>query len=359
MAKNRQQGNGDGDVDDLISKVNPPENVRALLAQNRRLRQALSEYKREHGMLENMMDEVMSLIPALQPRPSVFKPQQHQSSPLTAILHVTDIHYGAMQEQDEIEGFGRFSPQIATARMHGLMKDEIQSVELHRNSFNVPSLAILITGDLVSGDIHEELRVTNAFPVPAQAIGVTQLLCEMIQMAEPHFETIDVHMITDDNHGRLTKKPQAKEAGINNWCYVAGNMLARSFHHTPNVKINVYPMNQKVVNVNGYRYLMCHGHDIMGWMGFPYYGIERRAAREALKRMNAPDFTKFDAVLLGHWHAPMRHLWYRVGGSVSGTDAFDHKQGRHAQPIQVSWFIHPKWGEFDVTEWQLNKHDPV
>ena len=60
---------------------------------------------------------------------------------------------------------------------------------------------------------------------------------------------------------------------------------------------------------------------------------------------------------MGHWHAPLEHPHYWIGGSVSGTDAYDHKNGRHADPQQVSWFVHPKWGEFDRTCWQLKKYD--
>jgi hypothetical protein len=352
--------NGNGKVDDLLNKINPSSADRALVAENKKLKSQLAEYRRDHGTLENIVYELMAAVPELKPVPVLFQPKQiHSSKPITAVLHLTDIHYGAVQHSEEIEGFGQFSPEICKARLHGLMQDQIRSVELHRNSFHVPKLAIMCTGDLISGDIHEELKITNAFPAPQQVIGMTQLLCEMIDMAAPHFEEIEVHMITDDNHGRLTRKPQAKEAGVNNFGYIVGHMLKCSMRLQPNVIVNVYPVNQKVVNVNGFRYLMMHGHDVSGWMGFPYYGIERRTAKEAMRRMNGPDYTKFDAVLMGHWHAPMRHLWFRIGGSVSGTDAYDHKSGRHAQPMQVSWFNHPEHGEFDVTEWKLAKHDPI
>ena len=78
-------------------------------------------------------------------------------------------------------------------------------------------------------------------------------------------------------------------------------------------------------------------------------------AREALKRMNAADVRKFHKVVLGHWHAPLAHPWYWIGGSCSGTDAFDHGQGRHAEPQQVTWLIHPRHGEFARTEWTLHE----
>ena len=84
---------------------------------------------------------------------------------------------------------------------------------------------------------------------------------------------------------------------------------------------------------------------------------QRKAAREALKRMNGPDMTRFDKIIMGHWHAPLEHPYYWIGGSVSGTDAHDHQNGRQAEPQQVAWMVHPKWGEFDRTCWKLRKFD--
>ena len=74
---------------------------------------------------------------------------------------------------------------------------------------------------------------------------------------------------------------------------------------------------------------------------------------EALKRLNAPDVTKFHKVLLGHWHSPLAHPWYWIGGSVSGTDALDHKQGRHSPPSQAAWMVHIHHGEFNRTDFWL------
>ena len=92
--------------------------------------------------------------------------------------------------------------------------------------------------------------------------------------------------------------------------------------------------------------------EIGGWAGFPYYGLERRAHREAIKRMTT-GLGKFDRVILGHWHAPLCHPYYWIGGSLSGTDAYDHGQGRHAAPSQAAWMVHPRHGEFDRTDFDL------
>jgi hypothetical protein len=237
--------------------------------------------------------------------------------------------------------------------MENLFQDFLDFITVQRNGYNIRNLHILCTGDYISGDI-QDLRVTNAFPAPVQAVQCGRMLASLINGLTPVFDNIHVHIVTDDNHGRLTKKPQAKEGGTNNWSYVVAKWVEHSFISTKNVTVNVIAKPWESVECCGRRYLLTHGHHVSGWMGFPYFGIERLVAREALKRMNAPDIRKFHKVVLGHWHAPLKHPNYFIGGSVSGTDAYDHGQGRYTAAQQVSWLISKKHGEFAWTEWNLH-----
>jgi hypothetical protein len=346
-------------VADVKSALKPPERVAALQAERDQVKSAFKDYKREHGQLEQLMAEVLAAVPILRVIPPVFKPSREhgQGADLAACLHVSDGHHGAKQDADEIEGFGVFSPAISRARQIGVVGDFLSWVELHRRGYSIPEARIICTGDMISGDV-QDLRVTNAFPAPVQAVEAAQILADQAAMIAPHFARVVVDVITLDNHGRMTKKPQCKEGGLNNWMYVVSKMAEVLLRAHKNVTVNTWAMPQKVINVCGRRYLLCHGHEVSGWMGFPYYGIERKAAREALKRQNGPDVTKFDKIILGHWHAPMQHPVFWIGGSVSGTDTYDHQAGRQAGPQQVSWLVHPKWGEFDRTEWNLTKYDP-
>jgi len=340
--------------------LRPPERILALQAERNQIAAAYKAYKKNHGQLEQLMAEVLVAIPSIKPKtPAYVIPEKMRAGKdVSVVVHITDSHYGEIQEESEIEGFGIYSPEISKSRQFGFIRDVLDWVEMHRLGYSIPECRILVTGDLVSGDIHDELRITNAFPAPRQAVESGEILAKQAAMMAPHFEKVIVDVITNDNHGRLTRRPQAKEGGVNNWMYVVASIAERLLNKHKNIEFNIYAQPEKVVNVQGRRYLLCHGHDVMGWAGFPYYGIERKTAREALKRMNAPDITKFDKIIMGHWHAPLAHPYYWIGGSVSGTSAFDHKNGRHAEPQQISWMVHPKWGEFDRTCWQLRKYDP-
>jgi len=346
------------DLSEVKEALRPPERLLALQAERDQISSAYKEYKKEHGQLDQLMAEVLAAIPAIKPQAPIYKPPKTKrvDRDVAVVLHVTDAHHGAVQAQDEIEGFGIFSPELSRLRQFGFVQDIMDWTELHRTVYSIPEARFLVTGDLISGDI-QDFRVTNAFPAPQQAVEAGEILAYQVSTMAPHFERVIIDIITLDNHGRMTKKPQSKEGGINNWMYVVANISRMLLSAHKNVAVNIWAQPQKVVVVNGRNYLICHGHEVSGWMGFPFYGIERKVAREAMKRMNAPDFTKFHKVILGHWHAPMTTQYFWVGGSVSGTDAHDHQEGRQAAPQQVSWMVHPQHGEFDRTEWKLSKWD--
>ncbi len=325
----------------------------------------LSNYRREHGKLEVFFDAVRDAIEKIDPMPITYIPKGHikVSSPCPVVLHVTDGHMGMVQPPDEIEGFGKFNPKICERRQLDFVRKVLDKVQLQRNSYRVDTVHILATGDNVSGDIHDELKITNAFPLPVQAVRAGEVLAKQVAMLAPKFSQVIVEFLVEDNHSRLTKKPQSKEAGQNSINYVVGYVAKLLLEKHANVEFNIYEMHEAVVHVSNRNYLIFHGHGLPSNFGVPWYAIERRAGRESTARMveimRAKDLEKrakeigYDKLVFGHFHTPFEHQLYSCGGSVSGTDAYDHKYGRHSLPYQCAWFVHPKYGEFDRTAFLL------
>jgi hypothetical protein len=96
-------------------------------------------------------------------------------------------------------------------------------------------------------------------------------------------------------------------------------------------------------------------------MGIPWYSIERKVGKESQARMQiimrdierAKD-VGFHRYIFGHFHTPFDSELYACCGSVSGTDAYDHKNGRYSRPSQVAWMVHQKNGEFNRTNFKLD-----
>lgn len=325
----------------------------------------LKAYRKEHGQLASLLRSIEGAIQAPDPLPLAYAPKTAESgvsSVCAAVGHSTDGHHGMVQPADEIEGFGEFSPAISVKRQLGYASGLVEWVEIQRHGYRIDDFHHVVTGDMVSGDIHGDLRVTNAWPLPVQAIKAGALLANMDAFFAAHFRNVVVEFLVADNHGRLTDKPQAKEEGLNSINYVVGWYAKALLAKHTNVTFNIYPVHETVIRVLNRQYLIAHGHSVRGWMGLPYYGIERKVARESMARLQIimGDASKaqkigFHKYLFGHWHVPINMPLYTASGSVSGTDALDHQQGRHADPSQSAWLVHPKWGEFNRTDFDLRR----
>ena len=323
------------------------------------LRERIAELEIKHDRQRKETGEAMEIahglrraIASCQPVKMEYQPSKLPTSPVTHVLHLTDLHYGGVTNKDEVDGFGEFSPEIAEARLEALATRIIDKTKVQRSGYNVPQLHILGTGDYISGDIHHELIATNAFPAPVQAVRCGYALGAMLEMFAPHFETVTADFVTSDNHGRMTKKNQAAQGGENNWGYVVASVVDQYTKNLPNVNVRIHAKPTALVSVGPERYLCFHGHQIKGWAGLPHYGFSRRVAMEAVKRMGVPE-QAFTKLIIGHFHTAMNSPEYLIGGSLSGTDAFDHSCGRHSIPHQTSWFVHPQHGEFSWQRWWL------
>ena len=321
----------------------------------------LEQYKKSHGQLEIFFDRLLEYIIPVMDAPKLYKPQTSKEGKLiAACLHNTDWHNGAIQEPDEIEGFNKFDPQICESRVERLAEEFLKWITVQRHGYTINECSVLVTGDLISGDIHDELKITNAYPVTEQVVRAAELLAKEILLLAPHFQKINVEFITEDNHSRLTKKPQMKEAGINSLNYLVGYIAKLRLSKQSNVEFNIYPKYEQIVHVLTRNYLLNHGHGIQGWAGIPFYGLERKLGKESQTRMQLimkdiqlARTVGFHKIISGHIHTPIDTELYAVGASLSGTDALDHKAGRYANPSQPAWLVSGQWGEFNRINFDL------
>ena len=314
----------------------------------------IKDLLKERGKYKSLVDDLKTAIIASEPYPHVpVLVRPTSSSPVSAVLKLSDWQIGEVIQAAETEGFGEFNFAIAERRVFDLIKSFLGWVDMHRKAgHNIQTLHIFSEADLVSGNIHYELEVTNEFPVTVASVKAGMLLAETVSQLSAHFEKTVVWEMSADNHGRLTRKSQAKQGALNNYSYVAHVVCNEVLKQHDSVEVHMGEGTKLLAEVSGKKFLISHGHHIMGQMGIPYYGMERDRAREAVKRQNTDK--SFDYISIGHWHVPAIISGnILVNGSLTGTTEFDHMSGRHALPSQVSFMVHPTHGLFNWTAWRL------
>ena len=116
----------------------------------------------------------------------------------SAILEISDWHYGI-----EINNpWNSYNPDIAKDRIILLRSKVISKIKEN----NIKDLYIANLGDLISGRIHETIRIQNRIDVITQALEVAEILVEFIAYLSQY---ADIHYIsTSDNHSRLEPKKE-------------------------------------------------------------------------------------------------------------------------------------------------------
>lgn len=259
----------------------------------------------------------------------------------TAVAMLTDPHIGEVVSEEQTGGLGRYDMDIFSRRLGMWSAKVLELVELKRKGVNIPKLKVLCLGDFVTGEIHEELVRTNADNIVGAVSRGAYMLAQALTSLAEHFETLDVHCVVG-NHGRMRKKPYAKEKYVN-WDYILYQMMAMFMSRQPNVTFDIPKSFYQLVPVENMNLLMLHGDGIRGSMGIPWYGIERATLR--LKAMLEERGQSFDKVVMGHFHDPVSTERFIVGGTMKGCDEFSitalHVAG---VPSQTMFYVHPRHG---------------
>lgn len=326
------------------------EHLRAQVAEHAA---TIRRYRESRGGLIEVAREICTAVRALTPPKHIpYVPTEPSRSEVAVVANLSDLHIGELIRPAETGGFGAFNYDIAVKDMGMYERNLISWTEMNRRSYNIPDLHIFGIGDYVSGDIHQELLVTNEFPLPGQTARAGLLIATFVRDLAAHFRTVTFHGVGADNHGRLTRKPQAKQKAENNMSFLVHALVEAYLHDVPNFKLVAYEDMKPTIEVARHKFIVHHGDTLKCQLGVPYYGMERERGREATRHMWKGD--RFEYINIGHFHVPAIISGnMMINGSLSGCSEFDHSCGRFAPPSQISYLVHPRWGLFNFTAWKF------
>lgn len=308
-------------------------------------------YKNSIGQsagLERIEDLIKSIVDASEPvqvpkRAKAGKEVEEEE----AILLLSDLHIGEVVDEDETGGIAVFNLDIASRRLQYTIDKTIKLIKEHlRGGYVVRKLNVFVLGDIISGEIHKELEITNEVGAIQQILYATDQLEIALQKLAQEFEEVNVVVVVG-NHGRKRPDYYFKQKAVENYDYLIGKMLQQRLSKQPNLNIKVPRSYWTIEKVANRRFLMMHGDGIKGWGGIPFYGMNR----EYLKwRALAESYVGgFDDLLLGHFHIhavlPMQRDWIITNGTLKGGDEYSMGAISAANdPLQVVFGVSPKRG---------------
>lgn len=203
----------------VFNKLNEDEYIKELQLQKQELakqqvkirdeRNELNRIIREEARKESYMDQITRSISEYQCNPLLYDESKQCNDILKTdndlIISMTDLHTGI-----EINNyFNKFNENILRNRLNKYL-DKIFEVQLRHGSEN----AYVILSELVSGIIHNELRIESNQNLIEQFLTATNFISQFLSELSYRFNEVHVYMCVG-NHSRISPKKEDSLKGEN------------------------------------------------------------------------------------------------------------------------------------------------
>ena len=314
-------------VDPSDIELDSIEDRVSLDAKVARYRAEALSYRRRYNMILQKRLHKDNLIDAIYDATTPFKAvkpikpikptgKRKGESTQTVVAPLTDTHIGEDVDYQQMAGLNSYSFEIFNRRLSGWAEQVLNLVELRRASVPIDDLIVPMLGDMISGDIHDELIKTNEDNVMGQMIRGANLIAQALMSFAPHFKTITVPCVVG-NHGRMTRKPPMKDKYMD-WDYMLYQWVAAFCKHQTNIKFQINTSYMNIFQVYDKNVLIMHGDSASGAGSIATItkvltnlrsvlqfrkGLEPENA-EANMEILEPNLlpTSFDSVMMGHFH---------------------------------------------------------
>lgn len=181
----------------------------------------------------------------------IYVPNTVMSSDNDLLVSLNDLHFGAYVDNY----WNYYNSDVCRCLMQEYLGSIIETAE----RYNAENCYVWANGDLISGNIHKSIAVSNRENVIAQVVGVSELISEFLAELSKHFRHVYFSSVAG-NHSRLEEKdlasPHERMDDLVEWYLKARlqNFENVVFDHYRKIDDTMY-----LLNIRGKTYLGVHG----------------------------------------------------------------------------------------------------
>lgn len=317
-----------------------------LARSNRTLRATLREREEELDELRRRTDLFSALDGAMLAPPAWLVPKGRKGEKHVAIpsMMLTDIHWGTKIDPEEIGGLNKYNRAIARMRVRRAAEGAIKVARTYWSGLDYEGFNLMLGGDLLSGEIHDELRETNEGSVPEAVLEAIEHLIAAAKLLADGFGKLHVEGVVG-NHGRRTKKPRAKGKARDNYDWLIYQLVARELRSDPRITMNVTNAPDAYFSVYNTNYCLTHGDQFRGGSGISGFLTPLMLGVHRKRRKDAAAGRYWNKIVLGHFHQSYFLKEIIVGGSVCGYDEHASDNNYAPEPAEAAlWLNTPERG---------------
>lgn len=253
-------------------------------------------------------------------------------SEATAIVQLSDTHFGKIVLPSTVNGLNEHNPEIAKMRMDCLAENLLKLVNKERSEIKIDNLVLGLGGDFMENSmLHEHSQMSTAFPPMEELLFSRQLLHKFIKTIAENgkFKKILIPCVRG-NHSRTTKKMNSTIDYRTNYEAMLYNILKQDFSgdmfewYTPDSDICEFKVYDKKIR------------SLHGWQVKSGGGIGGLTIPLNKYILRLDQISKCDYNLMHHYHSlsyPTANC--TLNGSLCGYDTFAMQIGAGFQkPMQ-------------------------
>lgn len=260
-------------------------------------------------------------------------PRVHASKgQATAIFCATDWHIEACVEKETVNDRNQFDLEIAEQRINYFWNRSLHLLEAERQLSEIKDAVLWIGGDIINGNIHDDLSETNTLGPADAIIWVQPRLAAGIELLASRVDNLTV-ITSIGNHSRTTEKMRTSTAAAHSLEWPMYNNLA-SGCKAKNVTFVNRRSYESWLEIQGLKVRFHHGNLISGGQGVA--GITGPVARAIMKRNRAE---RADLDILGHFHTFIWNPEFVMSGSLVGYDAYANSIATSVDPPSQAFVV--------------------
>ena len=134
----------------------------------------------------------------------VLKPNVMADAPGVPGLMLSDLHWGERVKRAQVNGVNEFDMTIARRRLKHTVMQTAKLCKILDRDMRYPGIVVKLGGDMVGGNIHEELAGTNEANIMPVVLDLYRELVASIRFLADVFGYVFVPCVSG-NHDRSTK----------------------------------------------------------------------------------------------------------------------------------------------------------
>lgn len=249
----------------------------------------------------------------------------------TIVAHLSDTHFGALVDKDEMGEINSYNYTIACRRVaHFCQNLAKYKIDKRKRT----DLVLVLNGDILAGIIHS--REFGVELLSKQFVISLSILIQAISYLANNFKKVTVYT-SSGNHDRMIHKGSLDRATIHKWDSYATMVffsLQQKFNSFSNVKIIIPKTPFISFLVQGHKIFATHCDTIIN-LGNTSKTLPIDNIANQINKINNSDLAdegKFKIFLFAHVHSVLatitnngEHVF--INGSVLGADSFAQSIG--------------------------------